>query len=220
MKSQSGSFMTFSKGMMNGNSTKQKLNTTSSTRAEVVAVHDNMGALLWTRYFLEEQGYPQDPSVLYQDNQGAMLLENNGRSSSGKHTRHIEIRYFFVTDCVKRGHIEIRYCPTDDMIGDFFTKPVQGSKFQKFRNIIMNSDYDEYGLVDPNDGLNIKLPYKRVEPSINDGDSGSQECVGVNSEWKLVKNNKKSCGKVSHHNFDRVQCSSRHQSACTPHVRV
>jgi len=84
------------------------------------------------------------------------------------------------------------------MIGDFFTKPVQGSKFQKFRNIIMNSDYDEYGPVDPNDGLNIKLPYKRVEPSINDGDSGSQECVGVNSEWKLVKN-KKSCGKDSHH---------------------
>jgi hypothetical protein len=45
-KSHSGSFMTFGKGMMNGNSTKQKLNTTSSTHAEVVAVHDNMGAML------------------------------------------------------------------------------------------------------------------------------------------------------------------------------
>jgi hypothetical protein len=52
-KSHSGSFMTFGKGMMNGNSTKQKLNTTSSTHAEVVAVHDNMGAMLWTRYLLE-----------------------------------------------------------------------------------------------------------------------------------------------------------------------
>ena len=94
MKSHSGSFMTFGKGMMNGNSTKQKLNTTSSTHAEVVAVHDNMGAMLWTRYFLEEQGYPQDHTIVFQDNQSAMLLENNGRASSGKRTRHIEIRYF------------------------------------------------------------------------------------------------------------------------------
>ncbi len=68
-KSHSGSFMTFGKGMMNGNITKQKLNTTSSTHAEVVAVHDNMGAMLWTRYFLEEQGYPQDHTIVFQDNQ-------------------------------------------------------------------------------------------------------------------------------------------------------
>ena len=106
MKSHSGSFMTFGKGMMNGNSTKQKLNTTSSTHAELVAVHDNMGMMLWTRYFLEEQGYPQEPTIIHQDNQSAMLLENNGRASSGKRTRHVEIRYFFITDCVKRGHRE------------------------------------------------------------------------------------------------------------------
>ena len=28
-------------------------------------------------------------------------------------------------------------CPTDEMIGDFMTKPLQGSKFMKFRKIIM-----------------------------------------------------------------------------------
>ena len=46
MRSHTGSFMTFGKGMMNGNSTKQKINTDSSTVAELVAVHDTMPPIL------------------------------------------------------------------------------------------------------------------------------------------------------------------------------
>jgi hypothetical protein len=56
MKSHTGSYMTFERGMMDGSCTKYKINTTSSTQAEVVAVHDNMPSILWTRYFLEAQG--------------------------------------------------------------------------------------------------------------------------------------------------------------------
>jgi hypothetical protein len=104
--------------------------------------------------------------------------------------------------------VEIRYCPTKDMIGDFFTKPLQGSKFRRFRNIVMNCDFDEFGPVDPN-GLNIKLPFKSLEPTHDKNGSGSQECVGIDSEWKLMEN-KKSRGRISHHNFFRVQRSSRH----------
>ncbi len=100
MRSHSGSYMTFGRGMMNGSSNKQKINTTSSTEAETVVVHDNMAAILWTRYFFEAQGYPMKPSLVHQDNQSAMLLENNGRGSSSKRTRHMNIRYFFVGDCI------------------------------------------------------------------------------------------------------------------------
>ena len=60
----------------------------------------------------------------------------------------MNIRYFFVTDVQKRQHITIEYCPTDDMIGNFFTKPVGGAKFRRFRSIIMNTSHDEYGPVD------------------------------------------------------------------------
>ena len=127
MRSHSGSYMTFGRGMMNGSSNKQKINTTSSTEAEMVAVHDNMPAILWTRYFLEAQGYPMRPTVIHQDNQSSMLLETNGRGSSSKQTRHMNIRYFFVADCVERGHITIKHYPTDEMIGDFFTKPISGA---------------------------------------------------------------------------------------------
>ena len=158
--------MTFGKGMMNGNSTKQKINTDSSTVAELVAVHDTIGPILWTRYFLEEQGYPLKPSRIHQDNQSAMRMENNGRASSSKRTRHVNIRYFFVADCVKKQHIEVIYCPTDDMIADFFTKPLQGIKFRRFRNLIMNCEHDEFGPIDTKTGLSINVQRTVVnEPS-------------------------------------------------------
>jgi hypothetical protein len=85
------------------------------------------------------QGFEIHDNVIFQDNQSAMLLEKNGRASSGRRTRHINIRYFFVTDRVQNGEVRIDYCPTGDMVADFFTKPLQGSLFRKLRGIILNS---------------------------------------------------------------------------------
>ena len=44
-----------------------------------------------------------------------------------------------VTDLVKRGELDIVYCPTDEMIGDYFTKSLQGAKFSTFRKVIMGT---------------------------------------------------------------------------------
>lgn len=137
MKSHTGATMSMGKGSVYSTSVRQKLNTKSSTEAELVGVDDVMPMVLWTRYFLEAQGYNVDTDMC-QDNQSAMLLEKNGRASSGKRTRHINIRYFFVADRVKSGEVRSKHCPTDDMLGDYFTKPLQGSKFRKFRNQILN----------------------------------------------------------------------------------
>ena len=126
------------KGSILNVSTKQKLVTRSSTEAELVAVNDIMPQLLWTRYFLEEQGYGVKTSQLYQDNLSAILLEKNGKWSSSKRTKHINIRYFFVKDRMDANELRIDHCPTDEMIADFHTKALQGSKFFKFRKLIMN----------------------------------------------------------------------------------
>ena len=77
---------------------KQKLNTHSSTEVELVSVDDVMPQVLWTRYFMNTQGYDVEDNVVYQDNQSSMLMEKNGKASSSKHIRHINIRYFFITD--------------------------------------------------------------------------------------------------------------------------
>jgi len=47
---------------------------------------------------MESQGYPTHPTKLYQDKLSTILLGKNGEASSSKHTWHIDIRYFFITD--------------------------------------------------------------------------------------------------------------------------
>ena len=137
MKSHSGGTMTMGKGSVISRSSKQKLNTKSSTEAELVATDDMTGHIMWTKYFLEEQGY-DFKTVLLQDNKSTMLLLENGRESSSKRTRHINIRYYYLKDRIENKDLEIKYCSTDDMIGDFFSKPLQGLKFKKMRNKILN----------------------------------------------------------------------------------
>ena len=139
MRSHTGGAMSLGKGVVYGTSKKQKLNTKSSTESEIVAADDVLPQMLWTLYFLEAQGYKIDDNILYQDNKSSILLETNGRGSSGKRTRHINVRYFFIADRVKSKEVRIEYCPTGIMLADYFTKPQQGLLFRQMRDMIMGN---------------------------------------------------------------------------------
>jgi hypothetical protein len=139
MKSHTGGAMSLGMGVIYGTSKRQKLNTKSSTEAEVVGTDDVMPQILWTLYFLESQGYKINDNVLYQDNKSSILLETNGRGSSGKRTRHMNVRYFFIADRVKSNEIRIEYCPTGIMVADYFTKALQGILFKQLRDMIMGN---------------------------------------------------------------------------------
>ena len=130
--------MKMGKGAITSLSRKQKLNTRSSTEAEIVAVDDCMSQVLWTKCFLEDLGYPTEAIIIQQDNSSAIKLESNGMKSMGQRSKHINNRYFFITDQLKKGNVKVEYCPTDDMEGDYHTKPLQGSKFTKHRTSSMN----------------------------------------------------------------------------------
>jgi hypothetical protein len=121
-KSHTGMVMTMGDGALQAMSRKQKLNTRSSTEGELVGVDDAMTMILWTKLFLEEQGYKIDKNILYQDNKSTILLEENGRRSAGRRSRALNIRYYFVTDQVERKNLQIQYCPTDKMTADFMSK--------------------------------------------------------------------------------------------------
>jgi hypothetical protein len=139
MKSHTGGALSLGTGVVYGTSKKQKLNTNSSTESEVVGTHDVMPQVLWTLYFLEAQGFKIDDNILYQDNKSSILLESNGRGSSGQRTRHMNVRYFFIADRVKSKEIRIEYCPTGIMVADYFTKPLQGAIFRKLRDMVMGN---------------------------------------------------------------------------------
>ena len=72
---------------------------------------------------MEEQGYKIDENILYQDNKSAILLKKNGRKSAGKQSHALNVQNFFISDQVDQGNLNVQYCLTDEMIGDFMTKP-------------------------------------------------------------------------------------------------
>ena len=98
MKSHTSVTICLGRGCPFSLSLRQRINTQSSTEAELVGVNDAMYLIKWTRLFLEGQGFKVINSVVHQDNQSAMLLTRNSKMSSGKNTWHIKIRYYFITN--------------------------------------------------------------------------------------------------------------------------
>ena len=122
-------------------SAKQKVNADSSTTAELFGVHQSLPKMSLAALFLEAQGFDTE-CRLHQDNLSTVKLEVNGKRSSGQRTRHLHIKYFTITDHIENGWINVRYCPTAEMTADFYTKPLTGALFLKFRARIMNCPED------------------------------------------------------------------------------
>ena len=137
LKSHTGAVITLGRGPVYAKSGIQRLNTTSSAESELVALSDSTGQIIWTRQFLEHQGYKVGPATVYEDNQSAIKLAENGRSNSSR-TRHIAIRYFFISDRMSAGEIKVEYLNTADMIADILTKPLQGALFRRLRSLLLN----------------------------------------------------------------------------------
>jgi hypothetical protein len=138
MKSHTGSVFTMGKGAIASGSSKQKVNSRSSTESEIVAMDDRLSKVLWTKRFLEWQGFEVKLNIIYQDNTSTIRLGENGKASSGKRTRHFDIKCFYVTDLIDRKELQIEHCSTETMIADCMTKPLTGGKFKLFRDRIMN----------------------------------------------------------------------------------
>ena len=101
----------------------------SSKETETVAISDVMPKNIWVLYLTRAQGKEVKDKLLNEDNNSAIRLANNGKRSSGKMTKHIEIRYLFVTDNIKQGEVTIIHCPMKEIIADYFTNTLQGSLF-------------------------------------------------------------------------------------------
>ena len=91
MRSHSGIIMTLGKGATCTASTKQKINTKSSTEAELVAIDDSMAQVPWRRHFLASQGLHVPTTTIYQYNKSTILLAENGKTSSSQRTKHSDV---------------------------------------------------------------------------------------------------------------------------------
>jgi hypothetical protein len=113
----------------------------SSTESELIGLSEGLPQVIWTRNFLIAQGYAVGTVEVKQDNKSTIKLAEKGRSTSSR-TRHVSVRYFFVKDRIESKEVNISYLETASMVADYFTKPLQGALFTKFRNVIMGCNDD------------------------------------------------------------------------------
>ena len=112
-------------------SKKQTLVTLSSTEAEFVNLTPAGQSAIWLAEILKEAGCPQTtPFILFTDSANAQQIALNPENTA--RTRHIDIRYKWIQDRVKKGYFRLKHVPTTEMIADGLTKPLSKEKFAQF----------------------------------------------------------------------------------------
>lgn len=136
MRSHTGAIIAIGNVPVYVKSSKQKLNASSSTQAEIIGISDILSQSVSMAGFVEEQMNKNVITTMYEDNMSTITMMKNGRPKA-ENTRHINIRYFHINDYINRGEIELTYVNTKQQHGDYFTKPLQGADFEYHRNYIM-----------------------------------------------------------------------------------
>jgi hypothetical protein len=89
---------------------------------------------------MNAQGY-KPHTILAKDNESEIRMLNNGKESCTSNSKHVAIKFFWCTDRIKNGNITVRHCPTEKMVADYMSKPLQGKLFVTFRNVIMGWEH-------------------------------------------------------------------------------
>ena len=80
-------------------------------------------------------------ATLFQDNLSTITMIHNGRGTSPQ-TRYIAVRFFWVKDHVDSGEIVLEHVPTEAMLADLLTKPLQGAAFHRLRAALLGLPMD------------------------------------------------------------------------------
>ena len=165
-------------------------NTKSTTESELVGFSEYLPFDLQFKMIMHYQGYTITKNIGYQDNQAAIKMEKNGRTSCTGNSRHIDIRYFFVKDRVDKGELDIEYCHTTRMLADFFTKPLQGAQFNLLRDIIMGYKHvSELSRIDPVHEERVDVHASTESVSNTDTQADKDMSKSANDDKDIVSGN-------------------------------
>ena len=107
----------------------------STTEAEYVALSTACQEGIWLRRLLDDISIKQhDPTVIFEDNQGAIQLSKNPKFHS--RTKHIDVSYHYIREQVSQNTVSVKYCTSKDMLADIMTKGLSRVQFQKFRDML------------------------------------------------------------------------------------
>jgi len=117
-------------------SKKQRTVAQSTCEAELYAEAAAIQEVLWLRGLLHELGlHVQTGSLVYGDNQSTLAISKNG--IKGERTKHVDVKYHFITETVESGKVELKWIPTQEQQADIFTKALAAPVFEHFRKMLM-----------------------------------------------------------------------------------
>ena len=94
----------------------------SSTEAEYMAITDAAKEAIWIRrLYAEITGKKKIlAQLIYPDNAGAKALAHNPKHHD--RTKHIDIRYHYIRECIENSMVTLEYVPTADNTANILTK--------------------------------------------------------------------------------------------------
>jgi hypothetical protein len=117
-------------------SKKQRVVALSTCEAELYAESAAIQEVLWLRGLMEELGlHTRTGSTVYGDNQSAIAVSQNG--VKGERTKHVDVKYHFVTETVESGVVKLVWVPTAQQQADIFTKALAAPVFEQLRKQLM-----------------------------------------------------------------------------------
>src|ERR1041385_7605030 len=116
-------------------SKKQSSVAQSSAEAEYIAAAEATKELLWYRSWISEVLFEFPIGLLHCDNEAAIILTKN--DTIHERSKHIRLRYHFIRDEMKKGHVDIKHVKSADQHADILTKPLQSGAFIRLRNKLL-----------------------------------------------------------------------------------
>jgi len=117
-------------------SKKQRTVALSTCEAELYSEAAAIQEVLWLRGLLKELGLQSHVgSEVFGDNQSAIAVSKNG--VKGERTKHVDVKYHFVTETVERGDVRLKWIPTAEQQADIFTKALPQPSFELLRSQLM-----------------------------------------------------------------------------------
>jgi hypothetical protein len=165
-RSRTGYTFHIGSGCITWQSKKQPTVALSTAEAEYLSLSSATKEMLWLRQLLAELGFPQQATIMNQDNQSCIQLANT--NSNNQRTKHIDIRYHSCREAVKSGKMTVKWCPTKEMYADIMTKPLATPRFLQLR-----------------DDLNVV--------SLDFLHGRSKEAVGIASPCRMIQNIQAMC---------------------------
>ncbi len=96
-----------------------------------MALSDAARQIRWIQSLFGEIGLKISKTPLIGDNMGSLFKASN--PVADKHTKHIDIKYHHILECVDKGIIDILFTPMDDQVADILTKNLTRVKFDHYR---------------------------------------------------------------------------------------